>query len=68
LLDIHVYWNILTMHEPINLKFPNNTSKWQMGFNSAFKGLINVFTKHERLNFSMVRRRLYWNIGHNGSE
>jgi hypothetical protein len=27
------------MHEPINIKSPNNTSKWQMGFNSAFKGL-----------------------------
>jgi hypothetical protein len=23
----------------INVKSPNNTSKWQMGFNSAFKGL-----------------------------
>ena len=21
---------------------PSNASKWQMGFNSAFKGLINV--------------------------
>jgi hypothetical protein len=38
-LDIHVYWNILKMHGPINVKSPNNTSKWQMGFNSAFKGL-----------------------------
>jgi hypothetical protein len=38
LLDI--YWNILTMHGPINVKFPNNTSKWQMRFNSEFKGLI----------------------------
>jgi hypothetical protein len=38
-LDIHVYWNILTMHGPINVKSPNNTSKWQMGINSAFKGL-----------------------------
>jgi hypothetical protein len=28
------------MHGPINVKTPNNTSKWQMGFNSAFKGLI----------------------------
>jgi hypothetical protein len=37
LLDI--YWNILTMHGPINVKSLNNTSKWQMGFNSAFKGL-----------------------------
>jgi hypothetical protein len=27
------------MHEPINVKYPNNISKWQMGFNSAFKGL-----------------------------
>jgi hypothetical protein len=41
LLDIHVYWNILTMHGPINVKSPNNTSKWQMGFNSAFKGLTS---------------------------
>jgi hypothetical protein len=23
----------------MNVKFPNNTSKWQMEFNSAFKGL-----------------------------
>jgi hypothetical protein len=37
LLDI--YWNILTMHGPMNGKSPNNTSKWQMEFNSAFKGL-----------------------------
>jgi hypothetical protein len=28
------------MHGPINIDSPNNTSKWQMGFNSAFKGLI----------------------------
>jgi hypothetical protein len=28
------------MHGPINVKSSNNTSKWQMGFNSAFKGLI----------------------------
>jgi hypothetical protein len=27
------------MHGPINIKSPNNTSKWQMGFNSAFEGL-----------------------------
>jgi hypothetical protein len=30
------------MHGPINVKSPNNTSKWQMGFNSAFKGLISA--------------------------
>jgi hypothetical protein len=34
-----IYWNILKMHGLINLKSPNNTSKWQMGFNSAFKDL-----------------------------
>jgi hypothetical protein len=34
-----IYWNILTMHGSMNVKFPNNTSKWQMEFNSAFKGL-----------------------------
>jgi len=34
-----MYWNILTMHVPINVKSPNNISKWKMGFNSAFKGL-----------------------------
>jgi hypothetical protein len=29
------------MHGTINVEYPNNISKWQMGFNSAFKGLIN---------------------------
>jgi hypothetical protein len=28
------------MHLPINVKSPNNISKWQMEFNSAFKGLM----------------------------
>jgi hypothetical protein len=28
------------MHGAINVKSPNNISKWQVGFNSAFKGLI----------------------------
>jgi len=36
---LDIYWNILTMHGPINVKSPNNTIKWQMGFNSSFKGL-----------------------------
>jgi hypothetical protein len=27
------------MHGPINVKSLNNIIKWQMGFNSAFKGL-----------------------------
>jgi hypothetical protein len=30
------------MHGPIKVKSPNNTNKWQMGFNSAFKGLITT--------------------------
>jgi hypothetical protein len=30
------------MQVPINSKSPNNISKWQMGFNSAFKGLTDV--------------------------
>jgi hypothetical protein len=34
-----IYWNILTMHGPINVKFPNNTSKSQMEYKSALKGL-----------------------------
>ena len=29
------------MHGTINVRSPNNTSKWQMGFNSALKGLNN---------------------------
>jgi hypothetical protein len=36
---LDIYWNILTMHGPINVKSPNNISKWEMGFMSAFKGL-----------------------------
>jgi hypothetical protein len=28
------------MHVPISVKSPNNISKWQMGFNSAFKWLM----------------------------
>jgi len=31
------------MHGPINVKSANNISEWQMGFNSAFKGL-SVYT------------------------
>jgi hypothetical protein len=37
-----IYWNIFTMHGPMNVKFPNNISKWQMEFNSAFKGLTEL--------------------------
>jgi hypothetical protein len=34
------------MHGPINVKSFNNTSKWQMGFNSAFKGLNQLNAVH----------------------
>jgi hypothetical protein len=33
------------MQVPINVKSPNNIGKWQMGFNSAFKGLSGVVKK-----------------------
>ena len=33
---------VLTKHGPINVISPNNTSKWQIRFNSAFKGLIQM--------------------------
>jgi hypothetical protein len=33
------------MYGPINVKSPNNISKWQMGFNSAFKGLMIIYNR-----------------------
>jgi hypothetical protein len=33
------------MHGTMNGKSPNNVSKWQMGFNSAFKGLKKTAVK-----------------------
>jgi hypothetical protein len=47
---LDIYWNILTMHGPINVKSPNNISKWQMGFNSAFKGLRNYVPLQNSMN------------------
>jgi hypothetical protein len=44
-----IYWNIFTLHGPMNVKFPNNTSKWQMEFNSAFKGLSEHVLQHRIL-------------------
>jgi hypothetical protein len=37
------------MHGPINVKSPNNTSKWRMGFISAFKGLIYALKKFRKI-------------------
>jgi hypothetical protein len=39
------------MHVPINVKSPNNIIKWQMGFNSAFKGL----STHSSPNCALLR-------------
>jgi hypothetical protein len=33
------------MHLPINVKYPNNISKWHMGINSVFKVL--KYSAHE---------------------
>ena len=49
------------MHGPMNVKSPNNTSKWQMGFNWAFKGL-KVYIKYNPLKsyfFRQLRSELY---------
>ena len=35
------------MHVPINVKSPNNISEWQMGFNSAFKGLMSSLNENQ---------------------
>jgi translation elongation factor EF-4 len=37
------------MHGTINFKSPNNTKKWQMGFNYAFKGLLKLEIFVDRL-------------------
>jgi hypothetical protein len=36
------------MHGPINVKSPNNISKWQMGFNLEFKGLSDFSEVSEK--------------------
>jgi hypothetical protein len=43
------------MHLPINVKSPNNISKWQMRFNSAFKGLMlrEIMLKNKN-NFEII--------------
>jgi hypothetical protein len=45
------------MHLPINVKSPNNISKWQMGFNSAFKGLMVYERKVLRRIFGPTKER-----------
>ena len=47
------------MHGPINVKSPNNISEWQMGFNSAFKGLKTGNKSFERVKqFRYLGKRL----------
>jgi hypothetical protein len=49
------------MHVPINVKSLNNISEWQMGFNSAFKGLnpicclLALLGAHHFLHVSRIR-------------
>jgi hypothetical protein len=49
------------MHRTINVKSLNNTSKWQMGFNSAFKGLKNFYYSYEKA-IDSVARKTEWDI------
>jgi len=52
------------MHRPINVKSPNNTSKWQMGFNSAFKGLSTTLaTITCPILISRMKRTAEMNVG-----
>jgi uncharacterized protein YdgA (DUF945 family) len=51
------------MHGPINVKSPNNTSKWQMGFNSAFKGLTNLSIYISK---SKYKSNFHFRTGHVG--
>jgi hypothetical protein len=44
------------MHVHINVKSSNNISEWQMGFNSAFKGLISTFTGYKQYSISDTKR------------
>jgi hypothetical protein len=54
--------NILTMHGPINVKSPNNISKWQMGFNSAFKGLSGSTAQGNKQGYEMFSTIAYFMI------
>jgi hypothetical protein len=48
-----IYWNIFATHGPMNVKFPNNTRKWLMEFNSAFKGLTTLLFHPRPLSLSL---------------
>jgi ribonuclease HII len=46
------------MPGPMKVKSPNNTSKWQMGFNPAFKGLNGVWWSK---NITRNRKKMIYN-------
>jgi hypothetical protein len=48
------------MHVPINVKSPNNISEWQMGFNSAFKGLIWSFAHTSAFFYLLMKDAIVW--------
>ena len=50
------------MHVPINVKFPNNISEWQMEFNSAFKGLILSDFNYTSIFLADFRKILTFNL------
>jgi hypothetical protein len=52
------------MHGHINVKSPNNISKWQMGFNSAFKGLMTYFLNQLPITFQFGRSRVMMRLSH----
>ena len=46
---------------------PNNSSKWQMGFNSAFKGLIDIdctYSFHLIVGITLILRLLLQTCEH----
>jgi hypothetical protein len=57
------------MHGLINVKSPYNISKWQMGFNSAFKGLKKLESKCDALknNFSLTSNIIIIIINNNNN-
>jgi hypothetical protein len=60
---LDIYWNILKMHGPINVKSPNNTSKWQIGFNSAFKELPSKYISLRSSNYGKRDGRCMLHVG-----
>jgi hypothetical protein len=61
------------MHGPINVKSPKNISKWQMGFNLAFKGLSKakdclVSLRHSALWKGKGKGKVHRRTGHESPE